>query len=104
MVGAGEDILDSRGNIEVQYAWGLGVATNNEAKALAFLKGNLQLKSQQARQVTVVGDSLIILKAVQGRLKTGHSSLARLVRRINLEIQDFEAIAFFQVLWHQDIS
>jgi ribonuclease HI len=49
VAGAGRVILDSKGNQEVIYAWRIGIATNNEAEALALFKGILLLKAQRGK-------------------------------------------------------
>jgi ribonuclease HI len=55
LAGAGRVILDSRANQEVIYAWGIGIATNNEAEALALFKGILLLKAQRGKGSICVG-------------------------------------------------
>jgi len=54
-------ILDLQRNQEIVYAWGIGIATNNEVEALTLFKGILFLKFQGVKETSIVGDSMIVL-------------------------------------------
>jgi ribonuclease HI len=46
---------------EMEFAWGLGNARNNEAEALVVLQGLSALKDKGVRKATVIGKSLVTL-------------------------------------------
>ena len=49
------------GQREMEFAWGLGNARNNEAEALVVLQGLSSLKHKGVRKATVIGKSLVTL-------------------------------------------
>jgi ribonuclease HI len=46
------------------YDWGLGVTMNNIAKAYALFEGLRMAKERKISQITVFGDSMLIVKAI----------------------------------------
>ena len=54
-------MLFSPGGItEAKFSWGLGYKTNNEAEALAILKGCHLITEKNIQKVNIFGDSTII--------------------------------------------
>ena len=64
---AGGILLDTGGQIELKFAWGIGNRTNNEAEWLVLLQGLQLLHSQNYRKVLIFGDSKhVISKLIHG--------------------------------------
>jgi ribonuclease HI len=62
VAGARGVILDPNGKQEPSYAWGIGIASSNEAKEYALLQGiNFTLKSR-LKDLVIIEDSRIITK------------------------------------------
>jgi ribonuclease HI len=53
--------MDPRGTIETYFAWGLGVLSNNQAKAYALWQGLKIAKGSCAQSLVVVRDSKTII-------------------------------------------
>lgn len=51
------------GTIESTFAWGLGISSNNEAKAYALYKGLSILHGNGIRPATVIGNSTTIIRS-----------------------------------------
>lgn len=58
-------IMDPRGIIETSFAWGLGVFSNNQAKAYALWKGLKISKGSCAQSLVVVRDSNTIINHME---------------------------------------
>ena len=84
MAGAGGILLDPGGQIELDFAWGLGKKTNNEAEWLALLQGLQFLHSQNYCKVLIFGDSKhVISKMINGYPK-GAVNCRRLYKKAKL--------------------
>jgi len=57
----GGHLSPPEGQKEMEFAWGLGNARNNEAEALVVLQGLSALKDKGVRKATVIGESLVTL-------------------------------------------
>ena len=64
MIGGGGIIINPNGIQEQVYSCGLDVETNNVAEALALWKGLLQARNQGILDLTVIGDSRLIIQAL----------------------------------------
>jgi ribonuclease HI len=64
MAGVGGVIYDPKGKQESAYAWGLGIATNNQIEAYALLQGLSIIISLGIRELVVLGDSRIVIKSL----------------------------------------
>jgi ribonuclease HI len=58
-------IMDPGGTIETSFAWGLGVFSNNQAKAYALWKGLKISKGSCAQSLVVVRDSNTIINHME---------------------------------------
>jgi len=67
--GGGGVLLDPADNRILKYSWGIGIDTNNNAEALALWQGLHQAKVMGIRDISIFGDSRIIIQAL-----THHSS------------------------------
>jgi ribonuclease HI len=71
-------VLDPNGKQEVSFKWGLGGATNNQAEALALYQGLKILDPRQIMNLTVIGDSAIIIRLMRCS-SSCDGNLARLI-------------------------
>ena len=62
--GAGGIIKDLQGNLMVSFEWGLGQMSNNKAEAYGLLLGSHIAKNLGLRNLLILGDSAIIIKAM----------------------------------------
>lgn len=62
--GAGGIIKDPHGNLMVSFEWGLGQMSNNKAEAYGLLLGSHIAKNLGLRNLLILGDSAIIIKAM----------------------------------------
>ena len=92
VAGARGILVDPEGNVELTFAWGLGIRTNNEAEWMALLQGLRILRSKQLRNVLIIGDSRhVIYKLING-YPTGAIKCHRLYDKVkSLMSQSFEA-------------
>jgi ribonuclease HI len=67
VAGAGGIIFDSDGQKIVDYSWGLGKTTNNKAESLAVYMGLQIAHSRNIHNLTVLGDSELIIKDLLGQ-------------------------------------
>ena len=54
---------DPEDNLILKFSWGIGIETNNMAEALVLWKGLLQAKAMGINDLTIFGDSRIIIQA-----------------------------------------
>ena len=84
MEGAGGILLDPGGQIELNFAWGLGNRTNNEAEWLALLQGLQLLHSQNYRKVLIFGDSKHVISKMINGYPMGAVNCRRLYKKAKL--------------------
>lgn len=88
--GAGAIVeIDGR---EERLSKSLGRATNNEAEYEALILGLRFAKAQGAREVTVRGDSQLVIRQLQGRYRVNAENLAPLYDQAKELLDGFEAI------------
>jgi ribonuclease HI len=61
VTGAGGVILDSDGQKLMEFSWGLGKSTNNNAKALIVYMGMCLITDNGSSMLVVIGDSDLII-------------------------------------------
>ena len=96
--GGGGVLYDPEGNLNLTYAWNLGIDSNNMAEALALWQGLSQAIRLGIQDLTVVGDSRLILHHLICRDLPSSSRLRQVIRRIFLLMPLFSSIEFFHVL------
>jgi ribonuclease HI len=69
VAGAGGVILDSDGHKLMEFSWGLGKSTNNNAEALAVYMGMRLITVNSPARLVVIGDSYLIIKRFQMNIK-----------------------------------
>jgi ribonuclease HI len=91
-------ILDPERNEEIAFTWGLGETTNNQTKVLALLQGLMILKQRGINQISVIGDSTIIIHHMHYQTIPRDIQLRKLLNRVQRLAKSFESIDYFQVL------
>ncbi|CAK8579513.1 unnamed protein product [Lathyrus sativus] len=64
--GAGAVLFDEQGSLLYQFRQGLGYATNNVAEYHALIFGMQQALMKECKNLTVRGDSQLVIKQFQG--------------------------------------
>ena len=100
-VGEGEVIINLEEKTKVKYAWGLGVTSNNQAKALALWQGLKICLDNGVNSLNIVGDSKLI---IQKRIRlVGNGShivdeTSSIMVRIIYMLKRFDKVNIFHVL------
>jgi len=81
-VGAGVTISDQEGKVITTYEWGLVNMTNNKAEACNLLLGTCILKNLQAKNPVIIGDSTIVITAMESGGDSKNQALNRIKQRI----------------------
>jgi ribonuclease HI len=61
---AREIILDPEIKMEITFALGLGISTNNQYEAYVLFKGLFLAKESNKKSLIVIGDSSVIIKSM----------------------------------------
>ena len=96
--GGGGVLFDPGGHLNLSYAWNLGSDTNNMAEALALWQGLSQAIRLGVQELTVVGDSRMIIQHLFNRELPSSFRLKQVIRRIFILVPLFRYIDFFHVL------
>eukprot|EP00253_Pinus_taeda_P018143 PITA_18143 len=80
--GAGGIISDQNGQVITTYEWGLGNMKNNMAEAYSLLLGTCILKNLQAKNLAIIGDSAIMIAAMESGGEFKNQALNRIKHRI----------------------
>ena len=86
------------GQLETKFSSGLGSETNNIAEALALWQGLLIAKNQGNVELTVLGDSRIVIQAMAENSLPNQMHLRHLIKKIKILALSFLKIDFFHVL------
>ena len=96
--GGGGVLFGPDGNLKFIYSWNLGNESNNMAKALALWQGLNQALSQNIQDLSIVGDSRLIIYFLNSQMFPTSAKLHQVLQRISLFIPLFRSIDFFDVL------
>ena len=96
--GGGGIILEPSGDCHLSYAWGLGLASNNQAEYLALWQGLCQARKLNIQRLKIFGDSRLIIKALRSKKVPKDISLAQIHRKITLILSHFRSVKVFHVL------
>jgi ribonuclease HI len=91
-------ILDLEGNHENTFEWGLGRASNNQAKALVLFQGLRIIDENHIKRIIVIGDLILIIKLMLRSSFLSDGKLIRTKRRIKKEVTKFEIVEFLHIL------
>ena len=84
--------------LKLTYSWNLGTETNNVAEAWALWQGLVQASNLGIQELSVVGDSRVIIQAVNTKVLPSSSHLNQILRRILEMLPNFQFIEFFHAL------
>ena len=71
-----QKVINPEGIMEINYARGLRIVSNNEAEAYGFLQGLKNIDLKRVQSILVVGDSSTILKIMNKHHISTENSLA----------------------------
>ena len=93
-------LLNPGGHVELTFAWGLGIRSNNESKWLALIQSLHILKVKKIRKALIIGDSRhVIYKLINGYI-TGAVNFRRLYGKAMLLMSsNYEA---YHILCHNN--
>jgi ribonuclease HI len=90
--------LDPDEKLELSYAWGLGVDTNNRAEALALWQGLNQAISKKVKDLVIIGDSRLIIQALILHNPVKQTKLQHILEKIHLLLKRLRTFQLFHVL------
>ena len=102
IAGAGGVIYDSNGNKKIEYACGIGRATNNEAEWYVVIKGLELAKDMGIEKLSIIGDSLIVIREARKIYKHRKSPSSRMDYMLSCLCKEFRTINFLHVLRSQN--
>ena len=85
------------GKIESRYSWGLGTKSNNEAEALALLKGCQLVAERNLHEVNIFGDSTIIIRGLLSNQRMKNTRLENITQRIKIVLEKIKKVKLFQI-------
>ena len=91
-------IFGPDGNLNLTYSWNLGIDSNNMAEALALWQGLNQALLHGIQDLTVMGDSKLIIHFIKTKTFPSSIWLRQVLLRISMIIPSFRTIDFFHVL------
>ena len=96
--GSGGVLLDYSGKIVLNFAWGLAQNTNNIAEILAICQGLNQARRLSIKKLAIIGDSRIIIQALNLKKAPNNMGLAHYHRKVIAQMKDFEEVSYYHVL------
>ena len=96
--GGGGVVIYPEGKIDLEYYWNIGRDSNSMAEAYGLWQGLKQLKDKGVGEAMVLGDSRIIIQAMNGESYFRNLRLVRLSNRIKSISKSFRQIKFFHIL------
>jgi ribonuclease HI len=96
--GGGGIIEKPNAEIMVRYAIGLGTASNNHAEAMALWQGLCHAQRNGIRDLVIIGDSRLLIRAIALSKETPHAKLNNLLARIRLLLRGLDSFQVFHVL------
>jgi ribonuclease HI len=100
VAGGGGVIYDPDEIRELVNSWGLGEETNNIAEALSLWQGLAQAWKLAINEITVIGDSQILIQAMVTNSSPNQMKLQKIFKKIQRLSNSFRKIEFFHVLRH----
>lgn len=96
--GAGGVIKNIDGVPILQFAWGLGINSSIQPKALALFQGLKLLLKLGIKEAIIFGDSEVIIKTMVTNPSPRDLRLARLIQRIKSMAKLFQNLRYYHVL------
>ena len=95
-------LLNPGGHVELTFAWGLGIRTNNEAEWLALIQGLHLLNTKKLRKVLIFGDSRHVFYKLINGYPTGAVKCRHLFGKARILMSNsYEA---FHILRHNNTA
>jgi ribonuclease HI len=79
------------------YAWGLGNVSNNLAEAYSLCMGLKVAKEFELKEIIVLGDSMMIIRAIVHWNHMENNVLRAVLARIRNLASTFDKIAFYHI-------
>ena len=79
--GGGGILLSSENSGLINYAWGLGIMSNNMAEALALWQGLKIAHEQKIHSLVVFGDSKLIIQFMVSKTLPANVFLAAIIKK-----------------------
>ena len=96
--GAGGMLSSPKGNTDIRYISGIGTKSNNQAKALALLKGCQLALLLGYREIIIFGDSMVLISIIIHGHTLRNGNLNSYLERIQILIPKFGYIKFVHIL------
>lgn len=96
--GAGGVIRDHRGKMMTTYEWSLGNLSNNKAEAYSLFLGLSIARKMGIRDLLVLGDSAILIAAMNSGNNFKQCALNRIRERITEQVRDMRKVSYKHVL------
>jgi len=88
------------GFLEISFTWGLGIETNNRAKALSLWQGLNQAINHDVQDLVIIRDSWLIIKALILRSKVKNAKLHHILEKIQLLLGKLRSYKLYHILWN----
>jgi ribonuclease HI len=75
-------LYDPRGTEIISYYWGLGKTSNNHGEALTAWKGLELAKERKVKNITIIGDSSLIVQSIFRQVLLGNIIIGQIIQRI----------------------
>lgn len=85
------------GEIEMKFTGGLGITSNNQFEALAFWKGLKMASSRGFRHISLIRDSMIVIKICLKIKDQNEEDLPPIFLRIGILLKKFEVFDIYHV-------
>eukprot|EP00253_Pinus_taeda_P005327 PITA_05327 len=95
--GAGGIIYYPNGKKEC-FSWGLGIKTNNQAEVLSLLKACQLARGKDPMEITVFGDSELLIKALKKNKRLNDPILNKQILRVTRLLKEFPSVQIFHIL------
>ena len=96
--GGGGIIFEPFGKLHLSYAWVLGYTSNNQAEYLALWQGLNQARKLNIQNITIFGDSRLIVKALHTNKGPMDINLGQTYRKALLLLTHFNTHKAYHVL------
>ena len=94
-----QKVINLEGIMEINYARGLGIASNNQAEVYGFIQGLKNIDLKRVQSILFVGDSSTILKLMNKHHISTTNSLAWIISQIKIKVSHFKDIECFHIIW-----
>ena len=95
--GYGVYIVDDQGNVQAELHGSLGVATNNVAEYNGLIAALQWAIDQNLTQITIKGDSLLIIEQMRGNYKVKNEGLRPLYHQAKMLVMQIGDVKFEHV-------